>query len=431
MLLPAITLLDLAESGSEGSIDPLGLYAIADRLAVRMIPGVRERQRRPRYLTLICVSAEVCQVFDREDLASDGVSAPWQVFEWYVVEALVRQIQDAKRLRNLPGREKVASAVKQQQCVSAKRYLKAPGIFGFHGIYRALAKTLRIEQSGVLDEPGNTLYEIWRLEQGLNTHMGIGADWLSKLRSAVADGLKAGRTRRSGSWTGWQTIADHLAHDAPGKRERAFLISLLRLQSTGHCPEVFDFLVAETDRRGWSPDERSMERQFHEALRAAASPELHGLLEAIGAYEYFARLLTDAFDACRQELSLAAKPLDVARLARLPAVIQGCAKSRTLFRAAQEALDPLGLADRLEPFAIVTEPSSPTDWITSLVQFHYEVQKLKLPSPKAPWLIDCGATLAVRPQYRLNDFQPKQEEYVHQYRTVPLTLFARDLRLIA
>ncbi len=29
---------------SEGSIDPLGLYPIADALGVRLVPGVRERQ---------------------------------------------------------------------------------------------------------------------------------------------------------------------------------------------------------------------------------------------------------------------------------------------------------------------------------------------------------------------------------------------------
>ena len=38
-LLPRLTLLDEADAKSEGSLDPLGLYAIADRLAVRLVPG--------------------------------------------------------------------------------------------------------------------------------------------------------------------------------------------------------------------------------------------------------------------------------------------------------------------------------------------------------------------------------------------------------
>jgi len=42
MLLPPMV-------SAEGSIDPLGMYSTADALAVRMIPGVRERQQhRPR-----------------------------------------------------------------------------------------------------------------------------------------------------------------------------------------------------------------------------------------------------------------------------------------------------------------------------------------------------------------------------------------------
>jgi hypothetical protein len=86
VLLPALTVLDEAESASEVSIDPLGLYSIADALGVRLVPGVRERQRRPRFLTLLCASAVVCQNFPPDSVAEDGVSEPWQVFEWYVVE---------------------------------------------------------------------------------------------------------------------------------------------------------------------------------------------------------------------------------------------------------------------------------------------------------------------------------------------------------
>ena len=77
---------------SEGSIDPLGLYPIADRLGLELAPGVRERQSRPRFLTVIAVSHCLCQHFGSDHLASDGKSPPWQVFEWHVVEGLVRII---------------------------------------------------------------------------------------------------------------------------------------------------------------------------------------------------------------------------------------------------------------------------------------------------------------------------------------------------
>ncbi|WP_437202014.1 hypothetical protein [Planctomicrobium sp. SH664] len=45
---------------TEGSIGPLGTYAIADALAVRMIPGVRERQTHPRFLASMAVSLSLC-----------------------------------------------------------------------------------------------------------------------------------------------------------------------------------------------------------------------------------------------------------------------------------------------------------------------------------------------------------------------------------
>ena len=87
MLMPLLSEAD-PQVSAEGSIDPLGIYAIADALAVRMIPGVRERQQHPRFLTSIAVSLSLCNEFDDELVASDGVSEPWQVFEWHLVEGM-------------------------------------------------------------------------------------------------------------------------------------------------------------------------------------------------------------------------------------------------------------------------------------------------------------------------------------------------------
>jgi len=75
VLMPMLTEADPKVS-AEGSIDPLGMYAIADALAVRMIPGVRERQTHPRFLTSIAVSLSLCSEFDEDVVAADGVSEP-------------------------------------------------------------------------------------------------------------------------------------------------------------------------------------------------------------------------------------------------------------------------------------------------------------------------------------------------------------------
>lgn len=88
MLTPLLTEADPAET-SEGSIDPLGLYSIADALATRLVPGVRERQKHPRFLTAIAVGLAICSQFEDEGPAAEGKSEPWQVFEWYQVEGLM------------------------------------------------------------------------------------------------------------------------------------------------------------------------------------------------------------------------------------------------------------------------------------------------------------------------------------------------------
>ena len=56
MLTPFLTEEDPAPSDA-GTLDPLGLYAIADALAVRLVPGVRERQKHPRSVTATAITA--------------------------------------------------------------------------------------------------------------------------------------------------------------------------------------------------------------------------------------------------------------------------------------------------------------------------------------------------------------------------------------
>lgn len=91
--------------GAEGSLDPLGLYSIAGSLGVRLASGVRDRQSYPIFLSITAISLYLCESFDEEQILSDGVSEPWQVFEWYVVEGLVRRLKADDEPRGLPGRE--------------------------------------------------------------------------------------------------------------------------------------------------------------------------------------------------------------------------------------------------------------------------------------------------------------------------------------
>ncbi len=145
-------------TSSEGTLNPLGLYSIADYLAVKLAPGIRERQSHPRFLTAMAVGSVICSSFDEDLIAEDGISEPWQVFEWYVVEGLVRTIKDRNLISGLPGIDKARKALQEDVHLSTRRYLKTPNVFGFHGVYRVLARNLDIiDQYGQLGEKGYPL----------------------------------------------------------------------------------------------------------------------------------------------------------------------------------------------------------------------------------------------------------------------------------
>ena len=132
------------------------------------------RRTHPRFLTATAVSLAVCGEFDEETLASDRSSEPWLVLEWYLVEGLVRSSPSPDETRGLPGSQKAAKAKDENVPLSAKRYLKSPSIFGFHGIYRLLARTLGVEikSGGSLGDAGAELLSVWSKEQGLDGFIG-------------------------------------------------------------------------------------------------------------------------------------------------------------------------------------------------------------------------------------------------------------------
>ncbi len=435
MLSPLLTELDpLAKS--EGSIDPLGMYPIADVLAMRLAPGVRERQAHPRFLTATAVSLAVCSKFDEDVIAKDGESEPWQVFEWYVVEGFVRQIRDSDRLRGLPGVEKARSAVRDGVPLSAKRYLKTPRVFGFHGVYRTLSRTLGIETAGRLGETGYELLEMWAKEQGVigfyDSSAGPGAEWRRRLVEAVQDGLKQGSVARSNTWSGWDFLANHLAHLRIGKKEAQVIARALLKDAEGHRREVLEFLISRAGQRALGEDAHFSERAFHEALRERSGPGLAMLLEAIDTYEQFARLLQDAFDDCLYTMSLAKGRRKVTELSEAPSVKRAAEEIPSLFEKLIEILSPFGQSQRFqEVFEALSHRVPADEWLARLLDHHQRVQRRKPPQGKAPWIeqFDDG-TFMVRPAYARESGGLHKNEYVHAYRTGPLWSFAHDLGMV-
>jgi len=55
--IPLLTTYD-PSGASEGTLDALGVYQIAGQLATRLVPAVRERMQRVRFLTVMAIADE-------------------------------------------------------------------------------------------------------------------------------------------------------------------------------------------------------------------------------------------------------------------------------------------------------------------------------------------------------------------------------------
>ena len=440
MLMPLLSESDPKES-AEGSIDPLGIYPIADVLASSMVPGVRERQGHPRFLTIIAASLSLCSEFDEDEVACDDISEPLQVFEWYVVEGLARATKDSSLLVGLPGRDKADRALADKVPLSRKRYLKGPRTFGFHGIYRVLAREIGVEAAGRLGDAGFAILDAWQKEQGLVGFVGSadgpGRSHRQRLIDGIRDGLKSGATNRK-SWGDF--FAKHFGiYDAKPMEAAEIRRSLVSDSPSSTAAdfrgEVFEALTSTQGQAVWSKQVESKEfseRRFHEWLLTRASAPLQELLTAIGAYECFCRLLQSAFDDCLRYLTLHKQRIKCAELAELEGVVLAAKKLPDSYSKAIEVLAPIGLVDRFNnACSCFAQKSQPSDWVEQLLDFHTQVQRDKSRAGKAPWFdrFDDGSYL-IRQGY-IREYQPRYDDhYVHSYRTNSLWSFACDLTIV-
>jgi len=136
MTFPFITTYDPPGS-SEGTLDPLGLYQIADQLGVMLVPAVRERMQRIRFLTAMAVGAIVTEGLDVNPNHRDA--SPYLVWEWLLAEAMVRCEDELSDIDGVPGTLVTRRAIRNHGYLDARSYLKTPRIFGFFGVYKRLA----------------------------------------------------------------------------------------------------------------------------------------------------------------------------------------------------------------------------------------------------------------------------------------------------
>ena len=432
MLMPYRSLPD-PEIQGEASIDPLGLMAAADNLADWILPGLTARMWRPRFLTAIAITSVITDPF-REEIAKDGVSPPWLVMEWYYVEAMTNIRQgNGINIQRIPGIDKARQASNDEVPLSSPRYLKTPKVFGYHGVYKRLAKYLDVvNEDFSLGENGYRLICIWEKEQGLagfcdqEATEGKGAKTRQVLRDALRDALTSGQTGRSRSWSGYDFFREALGPYRFGPREADFFSGLFTNGSEPHH-EVFSLLRDSKIRQDFF--EEQDERDLMRRVRGKMSPLLGERCDAIEAYEGVCRPLQEAFDLFRfistQRGALLIRPQDVATEPRLTEIV---AKLPENIARARRALSESPVAESFEMLARkFEEVRSPEDLFRALWEHHQRVQKRKPPEGKRPWFEEtCDGGLIVRLPYRLEKFQ-KRERYVHPYRLSPVIYFLNDL----
>jgi hypothetical protein len=430
MNIPSLSAYHTLEN-SQGTLDPLGTNSIADRLATRLVPGFRERMKHPRYLTAMAVGSVVCSQFDEDQVATDDVSSPWQVYEWHVTSALVKEFHssaDKDQLIGLPGREKTTTAMQKNLPLSADRYLKAPSVFGFHGVYKTLAKQLDLVKGSDIGELGSQLVEIWEHEQQLSgfclkSTSTAGGELRKKLEEAVAKGLSTGTVSKPWTWATYKLIAKSLAPKSLGNKEAELIFSEIVNGGGGVRADLLNFIAS---RKGQAVVEEGSEQKLHQHLLASSLGN-RDLLLAIEAYENYCRLLHNAFYQILATIKHQFNRGKLHDFTKLPAVADAV-------QATPEALDIV--MERLEPYSeeyksfnislpTLGSKTDPKEWVRLLFEHHFGVQRKKLPSGKAPWLLEENSG-----SYLLNSFQDFNQAtsgYVHQYRTPALYSFLNDL----
>jgi len=431
-ILPFLSQFDPPQQ-AEGSLDPLGLYSIADALGVRLAPGVRERQSKPRYLTLALIGMAACNDAIREAGESKRIPA-WLAFEWLVVEALVRRGEGAA-LTGIPGRDKVLATLKANEKVCMRNYLKTPSVFGFHGIYRVLGtKAGLFDADGHALEQGYKVLTAWQDDQGMAGFLqgaGPGRDLRVSLERAIANTIEAGYAVDPGSKIS-KLIAEHLNPHELGNKERVTLWAALT-HSDAFRAEYANLLSSSEGQEAWINAEGS-ESLYHDWLSQQASLPMQKLLKAIKSFESLSRLLTDAFNEARWRLTEARGPVDADWLAKGAAMREAAESCPSALTAALHDLGDIdqALRTRVErSLSWMGEPRTAKGMAEQLIEHHTRIQAAKPPNGKRPWLDVFGdGRVAIRPGYTLNSFESMTGWYVHAYRTKPIWSFALDLGLI-
>ncbi|MBE7558425.1 hypothetical protein HS125_05580 [bacterium] len=181
-------------------------------------------------------------------------------------------------------------------------------------------------------------------------------------------------------------------------------------------------------------DDGYEEEEVHHLLERRA-PEYGSLLQAIRAYEAFARRLQDAFDILRSESARRdAQGYPVPEVARDEEFCQSVNGLHDRFTAAHHALADISLVGAALPHLFVERfgrfevPMDAAACALVLCEHHEIVQRGKSAEGKRPWFDRIGRErIYMRHTYRVARREIQPDRYVHEYRSHPIRRFHKDL----
>ena len=427
LALPRLTPFD-PPAGSEGTLDPLGLYQIADQLATRLVPAVRERMQRIRFLTAMAVGAQVTDGLEVDPEQPD--CPPHLIWEWLVVEALVRKWGDEGGLRGVPGSQVTRRALADYGYLDARSYRKTPRIFGFHGVYKRLAVHLGLVDVHLGRRPeSETLVDAWARDQGYQGLREARA-FLQAMRDGVQRGLSRRPCRTRPAWkrAEWDHLATAFLPEGAGVQEKAVLHRLLHAtdeKALGALPAIWNL---QDDFK----DDEYGEEVLHARLKQTL-PSVGTLLDAIGAYEEFCRSLQDGFDLLRASAGTQdARGFLVSSMANDPDFVQSLDGLEHRYSAVHQCLDALDVRLDLqfaERFGGFSKPLDAAEAARQMCEHHEAIQKGKGAEGKRNWFDRLGPDrIYLRHRYRESRREPEPGRFVHAYRARPIRDFYTDLR---
>lgn len=432
-VFPFLTVADPAGT-SEGTLDPLGLYQIADQLASELVPAVRERMIRIRFLTTIAVGTFITEGLTED--ATEREASPYLIWEWHVVESIVRSRHEAAGedgVWGVPGTVVARRAIGQHGYLDARSYLSTPRVFGFHGVYKRLAHHLGITNVHLGPGPAaERLVDAWARDRGLAGLRGA-EPLFAKWRDALENGLSAKPPKTHPRWAAadWLELAQAFLPDGAGPHERKILRELLLSADARRLGALPDLWSLQND----VGDDAFAEEMLHDRLEAHARSYVP-LLTAIRAYEGFARSMQDAFDVLRHRAGVPdSKGFALSAIAPDPDYQACVAGLDRKFSAARTALGEVGngasalQAMFTDRFASFESPMDPGQTAVALRALHEKVQKDKSAEGKRSWFDNLGGErIYVRHNYRIEQPTIQPAKYLHGYRGQPIRRFFKDLR---